>query len=208
MSRYFISLEGIDGSGKSTLAERLTRRLESAGQRVLQCRDPGGTSLGLKLRELLLNETDIPISDLAQALIFMASRAEMVEQVIRPALDAGFIVVVDRFIDSTVVYQGHAGSQNVEALRQQCMWGTGGLKPGMTLLLDLPVEVAVQRRGLTFDRFEARGERYFDDVRTGFLHEATAAPDRIKVLDASMPIDALEQSAWEIVERHIVSEAG
>ena len=205
MHPYFISLEGLDGSGKTTLAKRLVERLQKLGHLVIECRDPGGTALGLKLRELILNATDIPISNLAQALIFMASRAEMVEQVIRPALDAGFIVIVDRFIDSTVVYQGHAGSQDVDVLRQQCVWATGGLLPGLTLVLDLPVEVAAQRRGMATDRFESRGAEYLSKVRAGFLHEAEIDPQRIKVLDAATSVDELETTAIAMIERHIKS---
>ena len=208
MHPYFISLEGLDGSGKTTLAKRLTNRLQSLGHMVIECRDPGGTALGLKLRELILNDTDTPISDLAQALIFMASRAEMVEQVIRPALDAGFIVIVDRFIDSTVVYQGHAGSQDVTALRRQCRWATGGLMPGLTLLLDLPVELATQRRASAQDRFESRDIDYHEKVRAGFLQEVAHDPERIHVLHAGCTIDELDEAAWTIVQSHLKLRQG
>ena len=208
MSRFFISLEGIDGSGKTSLGQRLAQRLESSGHLVVQCRDPGGTALGLKLRKLILNDTDIPISNLAQALLFMASRAEMVEQVIRPALDSGCIVLVDRFIDSTVVYQGHAGLQDVDALRRQCLWATGGLAPGLTLLLDLSVEIAAQRRDSTTDRFESRGLDYHENVRSGFLKEASIHPERIKVLNATRSIEEIDEAAWAILERHIQSQPG
>jgi len=187
----FIALDGIDGTGKSTQCRLLVEWLTAAGVSALKCADPGGTPVGDKLREILLN-SDTPISGRTETLLFMASRAELVHQVIRPALESGTVVVSDRFISANVAYQGHAGELPPEDIWAVGRFSSGDLLPDLTVILDLPVAAAVQRRGRAADRLEARGEAYFERVRSGFLLEATNSPDRFRVVDASADVTTIQ----------------
>jgi dTMP kinase len=191
----FLSFDGIDGTGKSTQCRLLVDWLNSAGVKAVACVDPGGTPLGARLREILLELRDehAEPSLRAEAMLFMASRAELVARVIEPALTAGTVVVSDRFLLANVVYQGHAGGLDPKELWQAGRIATGGLEPDLTLLLDLPLEVAAGRRQRAPDRVEARGDDYHRRVRKGFLAEARARPDRIRVVDASTDIDTLHR---------------
>ncbi|MBO0697184.1 MAG: dTMP kinase [Zavarzinella sp.] len=180
----FLSLDGIDGTGKSTQCRLLVDWLRASDVQVVLCTDPGGTPLGDQLRQILLS-TRAEISARAEALLFMASRAELVARVIRPALESGRIVVCDRFVTANVAYQGHAGGLPPGELWDVGRFTTGGLLPDLTVVLDLPVEVAASRRGRAADRVEGRGEEYLERVRQGFLTEAARQPDRITVVDAS-----------------------
>ncbi len=185
MSRAaFIVLDGLDGTGKSTQCRLLADRLRAAGHDVVTCVDPGGTALGAKLRELLLHHRG-DIAPACEALLFMASRAQLVHQVIRPALDAGSIVVSDRFLLANVVYQGYGVGLDVEQLWQAGRLSTGGLEPDLTLVLDLCVEAAETRRGRPADRMESRGREFQQRVRAGFTAEARRRPERIHLIDAS-----------------------
>src|SRR5262245_44004626 len=149
----FLSLDGIDGAGKSTQARLLAAWLRGRGLDVVECADPGGTAVGRELRELLLHrrhELALP----CEALLFMASRAQLVAEVIRPALEGGKVVLSDRFLLANVVYQGHAGGLDVGLLWEAGRLSTGGLEPDLTLVLDLPPEEAAARRGRPADRVE------------------------------------------------------
>ena len=190
MRGLFLSLDGVDGTGKSTQCRLLVEWLTSLGHRVTSCVDPGGTILGGQLREILLRK-DHPISLEAEALLFMASRAQLVQEVIRPALAEGKVVVSDRYLLANVVYQGHAGQLDVEQLWQVGKLSTGGLLPELTLVLDLPIEQAISRRGRPADRMESRSLDYQRRVREGFLLEAQRKPN-IVVIDASGSIDAIQ----------------
>ncbi|MGL4422898.1 MAG: dTMP kinase [Gemmataceae bacterium] len=185
---YFLAFDGLDGSGKTTLARAFVAWLRSLGQPVTTCVDPGGTALGGQLRSILLEHRDQPISWRAETLLFMTSRAQLVEEVIRPALDRGEIVVTDRYLLATIVYQGHAGGVPIAELRQLGQFATGGIVPDQYILLDVPVPVAIHRRqqgrGTGADRIEARGTEYAEKVRQGFLAEARADPQTIFVLNA------------------------
>jgi dTMP kinase len=210
----FLSLDGIDGCGKSTQSERLVEWLRGQGLTVTSCNDPGGTALGNQLRAILLSRrgTLAPhpgeLALAAEALLFMASRAQLVAEVIRPALSAGEIVVSDRFLLANVVYQGHAGGLESELLWQAGRLSTGGLEPDLTLVLDLPLEVARTRRNRPADRVESRDEAYHQRVREGFLIEARRAPDRIKVIDASLPVEAVQAQIREEVSRVLATGPG
>ena len=172
MSRApFIALEGIDGTGKSTQCRLLAEWLRGQGYAVTQCADPGGTPLGDQLRALLLDHRQ-QMSMRAEVLLFMASRAELVRSVIRPALTAGSAVVTDRFLVSNVVYQGRAGGLDPEALWRLGLFATDGLEPDLSVVLDLPVELAATRRKPEADRIEAPGAAHQEAVRQGFLAEA------------------------------------
>ncbi len=191
MPGLFLSLDGIDGTGKSTQCRLLVEWLRERGHAVTQCVDPGGTQLGDMLRGMVLSrqfEMTLP----CEAFLFMASRSELVAQIIRPALDTGGVVVCDRFLLANVVYQGHAGGLSVDDLWHTGRLATGGLEPNLTLVLDMPVDAALIRRGRPADRIETRGADYHERVRAGFLAEAERRPDRIKVVDAQQDVDAIQ----------------
>jgi dTMP kinase len=188
----FIVLDGIDGTGKSTQVRLLVDWLRSSGIEAIGCADPGGTPVGNQLREILLNHRgDIDVR--AEALLFMASRAELVTKLIRPALETGTVVICDRFLLANVVYQGHAGGIDAGELWRCGRFTTGGLEPDLTLVLDLPVEAAEARRGRAADRMEARDLAYRQRVREGFLNEARDKPDRIQIVDAAATVDDLQK---------------
>jgi dTMP kinase len=187
----FLSLDGIDGTGKSTQCRLLADWLRDQGRQVVTCTDPGGTPLGQELRTVLLSGRYHPVVE-CTALLFMASRAQLVAEVIRPALGAGQIVVSDRFLLANVVYQGHAGGLDVDLLWQAGRLSTGGLEPAFTLVLDLPVELAEARRGRPPDRMERQPPEFHERVRQGFLAEARRRPDRIHVIDARPGVDVVQ----------------
>lgn len=187
----FISLDGVDGAGKSTQCRLLADWLRTRGRDVVVCHDPGGTDLGQQLREILLHHRGA-MSLTAEALLFMASRAQLVAEVIRPALAAGQVVICDRFLLANVVYQGHAGGLDPAQLWSVGLFATGGLEPDLTFVLDLPLEAAFARRKEGADRMESRGLDYFARVRAGFLAEAERRPERICVVDAAMSAEAVQ----------------
>lgn len=187
----FISLDGLDGAGKSTQCRLLADWLRTRGFEVVQCADPGGTDVGEVLRKLLLEHRGhmtVP----CEALLFMASRAQLVAEVIRPALEAGKAVICDRFLLANVVYQGHAGGLDPQKLWEIGMLATGGLVPDVTFVLDLPLDVAQARRKTAADRMERRDGAYFAMVRDGFIAEARRRPDRIRVIDAMQPVEMIQ----------------
>lgn len=182
----FITIEGPEGAGKTTQAARLARFLEGQGQSVTLVREPGGTELGERLREILLERRSAgTILPRADALLFNASRAQLVDEVIRPALERGAVVIATRFTDSTLAYQGYGLGLPLDELRAVERFATGGLAPGRTVLLDVPVEVGLSRKGIRErTRFEAAYDRGFHErVRAGFLELARADPNRIRVVD-------------------------
>jgi dTMP kinase len=188
----FLSLDGLDGAGKSTQCRLLAAWLREQGRGVTECIDPGGTPLGRELREILL-APGRRLAPACEALLFMASRAQLVADVIRPALDAGNVVVSDRFLLANIVYQGHAGRLDVEGLRQAGRLSTGGLEPDAVFVLDLPLENALARRDRPADRVEGRPAEYHERVRQGFLAEAGRRPDRVVVVDAARPVEQVQQ---------------
>ena len=198
----FLSLDGIDGTGKSTQCRLLVAWLNSLGLPAVACADPGGTPLGDQLRQILL-ASRADITDRAEALLFMASRAELVAKVVRPALNAGRVVISDRFVTANVVYQGHARGLSPDDLWKVGEFSTGGLTPDLTVILDLPVGVAAARRGRSADRVEARGHDYLEKVRRGFLTEAARRPDAFQVIDASPAIDAVQNRLRQVVGRFL-----
>jgi dTMP kinase len=203
----FISLDGVDGAGKSTQCELLAEWLIGQGKSVVRCHDPGSTELGHELREILLNHRGV-MSLACEAFLFMASRAQLVAEVIRPKLDAGCIVISDRFLLANVVYQGHAGGLDPAQLWNVGLFGTGGLEPDMTFVLDLPLEVSMARRKRSADRMESRGDDYYAKVRDGFLKEAERRPERFRVIDATRRADAVQQDLRQLVLRMIPQAPG
>ncbi|MFQ3651868.1 MAG: dTMP kinase [Gemmataceae bacterium] len=193
MTGRFFCLEGLDGTGKTTQCRLLAEWLRERGHQVIQAVDPGGTPVGQEIRHLLLTSRH-HLTPTCEALLFMASRAQLVEQVVRPALDAGHIVLCDRFITSTLVYQGYAGGLDVEQLRAVTQFVVPErFLPQRIYLLDLPIEDARVRRNRQADRIEQRGPDYHEKVRQGFLAEARRDPNRFCVVDAHGSIAAVQQ---------------
>ena len=187
----FFVLEGPDGSGKTTQAARLIGWLASTGREVVACREPGGTALGERLRSIVLERSEIAIGMRAEMLLYMSSRAQLVEEVIRPAMGRGAVVVSDRFLLSNIVYQGYAGGLDVEGIWQVGLTATGGLLPDLTIVVDVPPEVAKGRIGPARDRIEDRGDDYRGRVREGFLTAAKTYPAPIVVVDGSGDPDSV-----------------
>jgi dTMP kinase len=202
----FFSIDGVDGSGKSTQVRLLAQWLAGLGHEVVTCRDPGSTALGEAIRALLLDRHDLAIHRRSEMLLYMAARAQMVEEVIRPALQQGKTVVCDRYLLANVVYQGHAGGLNVADLWQVGHLAVDGLMPDLALVLDLPVAAAVARLDRPLDRMEQQGDTFHARVRQGFLDEAARTPERIRVLDASRSIDEVQVDLRAAVGRVLASK--
>lgn len=199
MSGLFITLEGGDGAGKSTQAELLGAWLEARGYEVVRTREPGGTRLGIEVRRLLLHGGDEigEVDPRAETLLYAADRAQHVAKVVRPALERGAVVVQDRYIDSSLAYQGAGRVLDVADVRRISEWASGGLRPAVTVLLDLDPAVAASRResrGGEADRLESEADDFHLAVRDGFLELAQADPDRYLVLDATRPADELNSA--------------
>lgn len=207
MSGLFITLEGPEGAGKSTNREYLAERLRAAGCEVLLTREPGGTPLAERIRELLLAPSDEPMAADTELLLVFAARAQHLAQVIRPALAAGRIVLCDRFTDATYAYQGGGRGLPLERIALLEEFVQGSLRPDLTLVFDLPVEVGLARAAARgrLDRFEQEAQAFFEAVRQTYLARARLAPQRYRLLDAAQPLDAvqaqLERLLPELLER-------
>lgn len=206
----FITLEGIEGSGKSTLLAGLVERLRAAGSDPVATYEPGGTPVGDAVREILLDRTFAgeEMTPLTEALLMNASRAELVARVIRPALDAGRVVICDRYSDSTLAYQGYGRGLDLPMLRLLCLAATAGLEPQLTLLLDVSPEVSLARIGErgNLNRIDRAGERFAQRARQGFL-EMAKSDGRWHVLDGTLPPGDLLESAWSLVRERIEAPA-
>lgn len=196
----FISVDGIDGGGKSTQIQRLAEWLRSQGRDVLILRDPGSSKLGEAVREILLHREDVPLGSTSEMLLYMAARAQMVEERIVPALAIGTTVVCDRFLLANVVYQGWGGGLDPHEIWDVGHVATKGLEPDITFLLDLPVDVAMTRIGAVQDRLEKRGEEYYARVRAGFLQELGHASKQTFVIDASLDPDSVQHQLQTCLE--------
>ncbi len=196
MTGLFITLEGGDGSGKSTQAQLLTDWLEGEGRTVLRSREPGGTDVGTEIREIVLHHKG-EIAPRAEALLYAADRAQHIATKVRPALARGEIVIQDRYLDSSVAYQGAGRVLGAGEVRDLSLWAAEGLLPDLTILLDLDESVARRRLDADnkrFDRLEAEKEEFHGRVREAFLELAVAEPDRFLVLDATFPVEAIAES--------------
>ena len=203
-----ISFEGGEGCGKSTQLNALAARIEGLGRRVHKTREPGGTSLGEALRNLLQHDTaGAHMCPKAELLLFAAARAQLVEEVLTPALESGQVVLCDRFIDSTTAYQGAARALNRPEVDVINQFATTDLKPALTLLIDLPVEIGLervrQRSGGKLDRMESEAIAFFQAVRQGYLDLAASEPERFLVFDGSAPKETLEATIWNAIEPRI-----
>lgn len=203
MSGHFISFDGIDGCGKSTQIQLLIQLLESRGANVLAVRDPGGTKLGESIREILLHRTEIPLSSTAEMLLYMSSRAQLVQERILPALDAGQTVVSDRFLLANVVYQGCAGEIDPQTIWSVGKVATAGRLPDITFLMDIDPAIAFGRIQREHDRLESRGIEYMQRVRQGFLDQAQEMSDAVVVVDASQSIPAIHEIIKSTIEKRL-----
>ncbi|MCL5105183.1 MAG: dTMP kinase [Armatimonadetes bacterium] len=198
---FFITLEGIEGSGKSSLAARLRKKLAADGFEVFVTAEPGGCPLSDSIRKLLLGSENV-ISDRAELLLFEAARAEHVDTKIRPALERGAIVICDRFSDSSLAYQGYARGIDLVTVKMLNDYATSGLRPDLTLLLDLPAEAGLARHTKR-DRISSERLAFHEAVRNGFLALATAEKDRIVVIDATKPLEEVAREALSVIESRI-----
>lgn len=203
-SPLFITFEGGEGAGKTTLISRLRNFFEERGSEVLSTREPGGTLLGEKLRDIVLNGgTDLTLTPKAELLLFLAARASHVDQLIRPALQQNKIVLCDRFSDSTVAYQGYARSIGIEETEALCSFATSHLEPDLTFYLDLNPEEGfgrMKKASRTQDRMESEALSFHQKVREGFLELAKRHPERIKRLDASLSPEEVYVQALKHLE--------
>jgi len=194
VSGLFISFEGIDGVGKSTQADLLESWLTEQGKTVVRTLEPGGTEVGVEIRKILLHHKG-DLAPRAEAALFAADRAHHVASKIRPALERGEIVITDRYFDSSVAYQGAGRDLSQEEVRNLSLWAVGGLLPKLTVLLDLPADVARNRRNQTGtepDRLEKEKIEFFEKARSAYLELAKAEPERFLVVDASTDIETMQ----------------
>lgn len=197
----FIVLEGIDGAGKSSQVEPLVAWLRGCGCPVTTCRDPGATPTGDAIRAILLDRHDLHLTPTAEMLLYMAARAQLVAEVIRPSLARGEWVVSDRYLLANIVYQGHAGGLDPETIRQVGGIATGVLEPDLVLLLDVDLETAARRLARPLDKLENRGDAFRGRLRAGYLAEAARQPDRIAVIDATGSPADVQANLRSAVER-------
>ncbi|PYS92931.1 MAG: dTMP kinase [Acidobacteria bacterium] len=204
MAAAFITFEGIDGSGKSTQLRMLASELRLRGINVIVTREPGGTSLGARLRAALL-DTEEQVDPLAELLLYAADRAQHVRQLVRPAIETGHVVLSDRYADATVAYQGAGRGFPPALIDEVIALATGGLMPDLTLLFDLPVAESLARHkrradeGDARDRLDAEDEAFHARVRNAYLQIAAADPDRVRVIDATRSIEETHARVLELV---------
>lgn len=204
----FITFEGGEGCGKSTQVKRLKEALEKTGVEVLLTREPGGTWLSEEIRHLIKDQTTDAPCDRSELLLFLAARAQLVKNVIRPALEAGKWVVSDRFSDSTIAYQGYGRGLPLDILKDMNNFACEGLKPDLTLLLDVTPETSRARMhqreeatNTTSDRIELAGDEFHRRLRRGFAELAKVCPERIVTIDANGTVDEVWENVWKLMRR-------
>lgn len=197
----FITLEGPDGSGKTTQIGPLANFLRQQGFEVIASREPGGTSIGEQVREILNRLDNTAMHPRTETLLFLAARAQIVEEVIRPALQRGAFVLLDRYADSTLAYQGYGHRNDLQILRQLLHFATGGLQPDLTFLLDIDAEEGLLRRqtGGDWNRLDAYQLAFHQRVRQGYLELAQEQPERWVMLNASQPADVIQTTLCQTI---------
>ncbi len=201
----FITVEGTEGVGKSTNMAFIESWLKDSGKELIITREPGGTPLGEKLRDVLLDAKEQSMCDDTELLLMFAARAQHLQEVILPAIDAGKWVLCDRFTDSTYAYQGGGRGIEMDRIAQLEQWVQGDRRPDMTIILDLPVDVGLERAGKRSapDRFELEKHDFFNKVRDTYLARAAANPERYEVIDASPSMTEVQQSIQSILEKMV-----
>jgi len=207
MTGKFITIEGIEGAGKTTCIQVVTEVTERQGISAIHTREPGGTDLGEDLRNLLLGHKHTGMSDDAELLMMFAARAQHIAQKIQPALDVGKWVLCDRFTDATYAYQGYGRGIPLQKISDLENWVQGALRPDLTLLMDLPVEVGMERAGKRSapDRFESEAWDFFERIRKGYLSIAAEQPSRVKVIDASQDLANVQVQVRAAMEAFVNS---
>ena len=198
----FITFEGCDGCGKTTQLELLEKFLQQKGYETIITREPGAKGLGTKLREILLNY-DGEVSSNCESFLFLADRAQHIDTLVKPAINAGKIVLCDRHIDSTVAYQGYGRGLDLDQINYLNNIATGGLKPDLTLLFDVDTETSMKRVGKNQDRMEKAGIEFQERVRQGYLKLAQAEPERIKVFNSIKTIEQLHSEVIETIQKFL-----
>jgi len=201
----FITIEGGEGAGKSTNIELIVNTLKDAGKDIVVTREPGGTEIGEKLRNMLLDSENTEMDYRTELLLMFAARAQHIAEVIQPALSAGKWVVCDRFTDATYAYQGAGRGMDIKEIAVLEEWVQAGLKPDITILLDVPVEIGLQRVELRAeqDRFEQEKLKFFDLVREAYLSMAKAEPERFRVIDAGLELEHVKASIKDVMHEVI-----
>lgn len=201
----FVVVEGVEGAGKTTQAARLVGWLHARGIECVAAREPGGTPLGEAIRSLVVERTDLEVPEVSELLLMQAARAAFVRDVVRPALEAGVFVVADRYALSTLAYQGHGRGLELDEVRRVVELATGGLRPDLCILLDVPVETGASRQrrsGKSADRFEGEGRAFLERVREGYLDEALL-DERIVRLDGAGTTDEVHARVIEAVRSRL-----
>ena len=198
-----ITFEGPEGCGKSTQIQLLAGTLEQEGRQIVTTREPGGTEVGEEIRKILLNPEYVELTDLAEVFLYESARAQLVNEVIIPALDSGYLVLCDRFSDSTLAYQGYGGKISVEWIQRIDQMARGGLQPDLTFFLDISPEEGLKRARSAqkeIDRLEEKDLEYHQRVYQGYLELAKQNPDRIRRVDASKGIEDIQQDILKLVK--------
>ena len=204
MPGFFITLEGTEGCGKSTLMGHLTDQLQSAGHKIVQLREPGGTESGEDIRKILKHGPD-NLTPEAELLLMNASRAQLVREVIRPALSEGKVILCDRFYDSTTTYQGYGRGLNLNLVQSVVDLAVGDTIPDVTFLLEIPLDISEERQSNRSgtDRFESSDRAFFERVTAGYKTIAKEHPERISTIDATQPIELVTGLCLEIITQRM-----
>ena len=204
MAGCFITFEGTEGCGKSTHIKKLARRLKAEGRTVRTLREPGGTESGESIRHLLKHGPEELTAE-AELLLMNASRAQLVRELIRPAIAAGEVVLCDRFYDSTTVYQGTGRGLDAAQVQNVIEFAAGETRPDLTLLLQIPLKTSEERRArrAETDRFEQADRAFFERIEAGYTALAAAEPDRIRVIQADQPLDSVAATIWQVVSERL-----
>ena len=195
----FITFEGADGCGKTTQLNLLADYLTAQGKEVVVTREPGSKGLGVKLREILLNY-DGEVAPECESFLFLADRAQHIATIVKPAIEAGKIVLCDRHTDSTVAYQGYGRGLDLDRINYLNSIAVAGLKPDLTIVFDVDIETSMKRVGAEKDRMESGGDAFFNRVRNGYLEIAKQESDRVKVLDASKTIEEVFEELLVLIK--------
>jgi len=205
----FITFEGPDGGGKTTQLRLLASGLEKRGYSICKTREPGGTAIGDAVRSILLDSANHQMSDRAEALLFNAARAQLIDQVMRPALDQGHIVLSDRFAESTLAYQGYGRGQSLTTLRQVIEFATNQLRPDLIVYLEIDPQLGLRRKAADaseWNRIEEQTLAFHQAVHQGYLQLASENPDRWLIVDAEESIEQVQQAIWSHVEQLILDD--
>ena len=199
----FITFEGIEGCGKSTQVELLRQHLTGLGHKVVLTREPGGCFIGEKIRDILLDPENQGMTALTELLLYEASRAQHVADVIEPALERGETVISDRFYDASTAYQGHARGLGADKVERLNLTATGGLKPDITIVLDLEASEGLRRLGQDLDRIESEAVDFHEKVRNGYIEIARSEPERVRLVDSSGSIEATAAEIKRIIDEFL-----